>query len=333
MLRNRARIFTVAERRFSLFSLELVVSFDPQAAELAPALQTDGVIDVKEAIQGAIQGENGEVVQIVSSVATWTPRRLSDRPETPDGGSIRRVRLVGTLHRVGQAIPSGSCLCLFVYVVIFNFRRILIKTTEKYCFLFFSLFPFFLTSQMWNWGSIFRESEETDTSPKIHWRLWGGFHHGRDSNPQQPENKVGLLSVQREEAASSDLPPSPPDRHSSSQLVYVNHVTEKERRRKRSGAAGEATFAGPVRVCETLEWLVTTALLCPVSRSHVFQWEAENSGAQLCSVPAAHTHCISQRWALPCFSSLSFAFLLCFSWIYLVMLLHARGSVECTNGL
>lgn len=55
---------------FSLFSLELVVSFDPQAAELAPALQTDGVIDVKEAIQGAIQGENGEVVQIVSSVAT-----------------------------------------------------------------------------------------------------------------------------------------------------------------------------------------------------------------------------------------------------------------------
>lgn len=42
----------------------------PQAAELAPALQTDGVIDVKEAIQGAIQGENGEVVQIVTSVAT-----------------------------------------------------------------------------------------------------------------------------------------------------------------------------------------------------------------------------------------------------------------------
>lgn len=122
---------------FSLFSLELVVSFDPQAAELAPALQTDGVIDVKEAIQGAIQGENGEVVQIVSSVATWTPRRLWDRPEAPDGGSIQHVRLVGTLHRVGQAIPSGSCFCLFVFVVIFNFRRILIKTTEKYCFLFF----------------------------------------------------------------------------------------------------------------------------------------------------------------------------------------------------
>lgn len=131
------RVFTVAERLFSLFSLELVVSFDPQAAELAPALQTDGVIDVKEAIQGAIQGENGEVVQIVSSVATWTPRRLSDRPEAPDGGSIQHVRLVGTLHRVGQAIPSGSCFCLFVFVVIFNFRRILIKTTEKYCFLFF----------------------------------------------------------------------------------------------------------------------------------------------------------------------------------------------------
>lgn len=39
-----------------------------QAAELAPALQAD--IEVKEAIQGAIQGENGEVVQIVTSVAT-----------------------------------------------------------------------------------------------------------------------------------------------------------------------------------------------------------------------------------------------------------------------
>ncbi|KAM4619454.1 protein BANP isoform 2-T2 [Polymixia lowei] len=39
-----------------------------QAAELAPALQGD--MEVKEAIQGAIQGENGEVVQIVSSVAT-----------------------------------------------------------------------------------------------------------------------------------------------------------------------------------------------------------------------------------------------------------------------
>nr|XP_046249961.1 protein BANP isoform X1 [Scatophagus argus] len=39
-----------------------------QAAELAPTLQTD--MEVKEAIQGAIQGENGEVVQIVTSVAT-----------------------------------------------------------------------------------------------------------------------------------------------------------------------------------------------------------------------------------------------------------------------
>uniref|UniRef100_H3D3N2 Protein BANP n=1 Tax=Tetraodon nigroviridis TaxID=99883 RepID=H3D3N2_TETNG len=38
-----------------------------QAAELAPSLQTD--MEVKDAIQGAIQGENGEVVQIVSSVA------------------------------------------------------------------------------------------------------------------------------------------------------------------------------------------------------------------------------------------------------------------------
>lgn len=39
-----------------------------KAAELAPSLQTD--MEVKDAIQGAIQEENG-VVQIVSSVATW----------------------------------------------------------------------------------------------------------------------------------------------------------------------------------------------------------------------------------------------------------------------
>ncbi|XP_068169765.1 protein BANP [Antennarius striatus] len=39
-----------------------------QAAELAPTLQGD--IEVKEAIQGAIQGESNEVVQIVTSVAT-----------------------------------------------------------------------------------------------------------------------------------------------------------------------------------------------------------------------------------------------------------------------
>ncbi|XP_030282448.1 protein BANP [Sparus aurata] len=39
-----------------------------QAAELTPALPTD--MEVKEAIQGAIHGENGEVVQIVTSVAT-----------------------------------------------------------------------------------------------------------------------------------------------------------------------------------------------------------------------------------------------------------------------
>nr|XP_020474208.1 protein BANP isoform X2 [Monopterus albus] len=39
-----------------------------QAAELAPALQAD--MEVKEAIEGAIHGENGEVVQIVTSVAT-----------------------------------------------------------------------------------------------------------------------------------------------------------------------------------------------------------------------------------------------------------------------
>ncbi|XP_058502021.1 protein BANP isoform X1 [Solea solea] len=36
-----------------------------QAAELAPALQAD--MEVKEAIQGTIQGENGEVVQIVTT--------------------------------------------------------------------------------------------------------------------------------------------------------------------------------------------------------------------------------------------------------------------------
>uniref|UniRef100_A0A3P9CP76 Protein BANP n=1 Tax=Maylandia zebra TaxID=106582 RepID=A0A3P9CP76_9CICH len=39
-----------------------------QAAELAPALQAD--MEVKEAIQGAIHGDNGEIVQIVTSVAT-----------------------------------------------------------------------------------------------------------------------------------------------------------------------------------------------------------------------------------------------------------------------
>ncbi|KAM3869867.1 protein BANP [Diretmus argenteus] len=39
-----------------------------QAAELPPALQGD--MEVKEAIQGTIQGENGEVVQIVTSVGT-----------------------------------------------------------------------------------------------------------------------------------------------------------------------------------------------------------------------------------------------------------------------
>lgn len=39
-----------------------------QAAELAPGLQAE--MEVKEAIQGALQGENGQVVQIVSSVAT-----------------------------------------------------------------------------------------------------------------------------------------------------------------------------------------------------------------------------------------------------------------------
>ncbi|XP_061578126.1 protein BANP [Cololabis saira] len=39
-----------------------------QAAELTPALPTD--MEVKEAIQGAIHGDSGEVVQIVTSVAT-----------------------------------------------------------------------------------------------------------------------------------------------------------------------------------------------------------------------------------------------------------------------
>ncbi|KAK1887603.1 Protein BANP [Dissostichus eleginoides] len=39
-----------------------------QAAELSPAMQAE--LEVKEAIQGAIQGENGEVVQIVTSLAT-----------------------------------------------------------------------------------------------------------------------------------------------------------------------------------------------------------------------------------------------------------------------
>lgn len=71
MLHNKACVFPVAERLLSLVAIfSLAICLDPQAAELAPALQADGVIDVKEAIQGAIQGENGEVVQIVTSVAT-----------------------------------------------------------------------------------------------------------------------------------------------------------------------------------------------------------------------------------------------------------------------
>lgn len=50
-----------------------------QAVELAPALQAD--MEVKEAIQGAIQGENGEMVQIVTSVVTWEPLLVQHSPE------------------------------------------------------------------------------------------------------------------------------------------------------------------------------------------------------------------------------------------------------------
>lgn len=73
-----------------------------------------------------------------------------------------------TQVRGGQAIPSGSSFCLFAFVVIFNFQRILIKTTEKCFFQFFSFFSLFLTSQMRSGVSDLEILEDSDTSPKIH---------------------------------------------------------------------------------------------------------------------------------------------------------------------
>lgn len=114
MLHNKACVFTVAERLLSLVAIfSLAICLDPQAAELTPALQADGVIDVKEAIQGAIQGENGEVVQIVTSVATWTPRRLSDTAEIPDAGFIWHESEVDKQSRLGDFFS------LFAFVVLF----------------------------------------------------------------------------------------------------------------------------------------------------------------------------------------------------------------------
>lgn len=77
-----------------------------QAAELAPAMQAD--MEVKEAIQGTIQGENGEVVQIVTSVATWG-HLAQHSPELcpttqPDKSHLR---LINTYR---QAIMSKSLL-------------------------------------------------------------------------------------------------------------------------------------------------------------------------------------------------------------------------------
>ena len=42
------------------------ISCVPQASELAPGMQED--LEVKEALQGAMQSENGEVVHVVNSI-------------------------------------------------------------------------------------------------------------------------------------------------------------------------------------------------------------------------------------------------------------------------
>lgn len=68
---NKSQCFPHQQHFLFLFFPPVFPRSVSQAAELAPALQAE--MEVKEAIQGAIHGDNGEVVQIVSSVATWDP--------------------------------------------------------------------------------------------------------------------------------------------------------------------------------------------------------------------------------------------------------------------
>lgn len=160
-----------------------------QAAELAPALQTD--MEVKEAIQGAIQGENGEVVQIVTSVATW---------EQLTALSLQHglTRLSGTAE-VNKCIQSDKQSSQNYYYFFNKYWTSLMKWREEaffsFCFvLFFSaklLNP--LPTRCRN-VEMFTENSRRPWYFKINCGLSGVFLT-RTTWPAA-EYTVGLLSIQ-----------------------------------------------------------------------------------------------------------------------------------------
>lgn len=184
--------------------------FQFQAAELAPALQTD--MEVKEAIQGAIQGENGEVVQIVTSVATWGAHHLiqNSREWSDNSQWNNRGRPV---HTDGQAILSER--------IFKKYWRSLIKQGKEAVF-FFVFFPFslkllnLLVTRCCKVEMFTNNLKRLLCSQNPLWSFrWFSSPEGR--NPQQ--NTQWDYCVSRDGAVYADHHPITSSAHT---LVYIN---------------------------------------------------------------------------------------------------------------
>lgn len=146
-----------------------------QAAELAPALQAD--MEVKEAIQGAIQGENGEVVQIVTSVATWEIRLVQRSPALYAKASPNQSwwNIKGYNCSQPEKLSSWNS---FLTNTWWNTRK------KHFPFLFFT-FLFsqqtaqFVANQMSPCGNVLWELEKTLIGQNQLWSFCC-FHHQKD---------------------------------------------------------------------------------------------------------------------------------------------------------
>lgn len=188
-----------------------------QAAELAPTLQAD--MEVKEAIQGAIQGENGEVVQIVTSVATWKSMCSLTQPRTLSHTRTPHHDLM-TLSgpwEVNKCIQYSQVLYHTFTVIQYNQAHksenpfnIYWRSLGKRHFLFYFIFLFFLQAAptRCHFVEMFTENLKRPWYSKINCGLSGVFIIS--GGPSLPRNTLFDCCLSREGAAFADHHPATP---------------------------------------------------------------------------------------------------------------------------
>lgn len=186
--------------------------FWSQAAELAPTLQTD--IEVKEAIQGAIQGENGEVVQIVTSVATWEPCLVHLSPRTlPYYSMAWRTSMQQQRSMNAYSMTSNQVSKPFQQIM-----KVWWNTGKKEFFCCFFFLPENCSINCQPDVSMWKSQRlEKDYDPPKSTVVFLVF--SSPEGPGPPQNTQWDYCLSREDAAYADHHPATSSAHT---LVYIN---------------------------------------------------------------------------------------------------------------